>query len=475
MMNYIKLFLFLITAVILTISCAVKDNLKKSNTRNTAVFWLTKKDASVLLEKQKQVLHFDTNPNNYQTIEIDENQIFQTIDGFGFTLTGGSSEVINGLSPSKKQALLQELFGFNEGGIAISYLRLSIGASDLNHNPFSYNDLPTGATDLSLSKFNFSEDANSLIPLLKEILAINPKIKIIATPWSAPVWMKDNGSFIGGSLQPKYYGVYAQYFVKYIQEMKLKGITIDAITPQNEPLNPNNNPSLVMTDLQQLDFIKNHLGPIFKKENIETKIVVYDHNCNKPEYPLTILSDKEANAFIDGTAFHLYEGTIDALNKVHDSFPDKAVYFTEQYTSKDGSFEGDFQWHIKNVIIGSMRNWSKNALEWNLANNPNFGPNTIGGCTTCKGALTIDGDVIQRNVGYYIVAHASKFIPTGSVRISSNTINNLQNVAFKTPKGTKILIVLNEGKTTEIFNIKINKKWITATLDSGSVATFVIN
>jgi glucosylceramidase len=257
--------------------------------------------------------------------------------------------------------------------------------------------------------------------------------------------------------------------------MKLKGITIDAITPQNEPLNPNNNPSLVMTDLQQLDFIKNHLGPIFKKENIETKIVVYDHNCNKPEYPLTILSDKEANAFIDGTAFHLYEGTIDALNKVHDSFPDKAVYFTEQYTSKDGSFEGDFQWHIKNVIIGSMRNWSKNALEWNLANNSNFGPNTIGGCTTCKGALTIDGDVIQRNVGYYIVAHASKFIPTGSVRISSNTINNLQNVAFKTPKGAKILIVLNEGKTTEIFNIKINKKWITATLDSGSAATFVIN
>ena len=310
--------------------------------------------------------------------------------------------------------------------------------------------------------------------MLKEILAINPNIKIMATPWSPPVWMKDNNSFIGGSLQPKYYGVYAQYFVKYIQQMKNEGITIDAITPQNEPLHPGNNPSLLMLASQQADFIKNHLGPAFKAAKVTTKIVTYDHNCNKPEYPIEILNDPEANPYVDGSAFHLYEGDISALTTVHNAFPNKNIYFTEQYTASTGSFDGDLKWHLKNVIIGSMRNWSKTALEWNLANNASFGPNTIGGCTTCKGAVTINSsDSFTRNVGYYIIAHASKFIPAGSSRISTNISGNLNNVAFKTPSGKKVLIVENDGNSPESFNIKYNGNWITTSLEAGSVGTYI--
>ncbi len=154
--------------------------------------------------------------------------------------------------------------------------------------------------------------------------------------------------------------------------MKAEGITIDAITPQNEPLNPGNNPSLLMTAEQQRDFIKNNLGPAFQAANITTKIIVYDHNCDKPDYPLTILNDPAAKAFVDGSAFHLYAGDISALSTVHSAHPDKHVYFTEQCTSSTGGFEGDLKWHVKNVIIGSMRNWSRNALEWNLANDPAF-------------------------------------------------------------------------------------------------------
>lgn len=441
---------------------------------NEVDFWLTKGDQSILLKKQTTVLAFGTTYNSYPNIEIDDSKTFQTVDGFGFTLTGGSAEVINQLTAVKKQELLQELFGSGENSISISYLRLSIGASDLNAAPFSYNDMPSGQTDLNLTNFSLAPDMANLIPILKSILAINPNIKIMATPWSPPVWMKDNDSFIGGSLQPKYYGVYAQYFVKYIQKMKAEGITIDAICPQNEPLHPGNNPSLLMTATQQAEFIKNSLGPAFQTANINTKIIIYDHNCDRPDYPIAVLNDAAANPYIDGSAFHLYGGDISALSTVHNTFPNKNVYFTEQWTSAQGDFGGDLKWHLKNVVIGSMRNWSKIALEWNLANNASFGPHTPGGCTQCKGALTVNSsESFVRNVAYYIIAHASKFVPAGSTRIGSNIQGNLNSVAFKTPSGKITVLVVNDGNTNEVFNIKFNGRWFTTSLQSGSVGTYV--
>ncbi len=442
-------------------------------TTNDVDCWLTKSDESIKLQKQTSVLGFNTNYNVYQNIDVNDNQIFQTVDGFGFTLTGGSAEVIQQLNATKKQQLLQELFGNTDSSISISYLRISIGASDLNSTVFSYDDMPSGQTDLNLANFNLAPD-NQLIQLIKAILLINPNIKIIAAPWSPPVWMKDNGSSVGGSLQPQYYSAYAQYFVKYVQKMQLEGIKIDAITPQNEPLNPNNNPSLLMSAIQQADFIKNNLGPAFQAAAINTKIVAYDHNCDVPQYPTTILSDSSAGSFVDGSAFHLYAGDISTLGNMHTAFPNKNVYFTEQYTASTGGFEGDLKWHLKNVVIGSMRNWSKIALEWNLANDGSFNPHTPGGCSTCKGAVTINSsDSFDRNVGYYIIAHASKFVPAGSIRIASTQSGNLNNVAFKTPSGKIVLIVENDGNASEVFNIKYNGSWATTSLNGGSVATYI--
>lgn len=441
---------------------------------NEVDFWLTKADQSVKLQKQSGILAFRDSYNNYPNIEVTDSETFQTVDGFGFSLTGGSAKVINSLNSDKKQALLQELFGTSNNSIAISYLRISIGASDLDESVFSYNDLPVGQTDLNLTQFSLAPDMVNLIPLLKEILAINPTIKIMGSPWSPPIWMKDNNSSIGGSLQPKYYSVYAQYFVKYIQKMKEQGIVIDAITVQNEPLHPGNNPSLLMLAPQQADFIKNHLGPAFRTAAINTKIIIYDHNCDKADYPISVLNDAAAKSFISGSAFHLYAGDISALTTVKNAHPDKDLYFTEQYTPSTGDFSGDLKWHLKNVVVGSMRNWSKTALEWNLANDASFGPHTPGGCTTCKGGITVNSSTsYTQNVGYYIIAHASKFVPTGSVRIGSNIIGNLHNVAFKTPAGKKVLVVINEGNEAALFNIKYNQKWITTSLDSGSAGTYI--
>lgn len=442
--------------------------------KNEVDFYLTKGDQSQKLHRQTDILTFDSSFNDHATIEVDDSQTYQSVSGFGFTLTGGSAELINSLNSSDKETLLQELFGKTENSISLSYLRISIGASDLNPVTFSYDDMPEGQTDEDLSEFSLEPDMADLIPLLQEILEINPDLKIMGSPWSPPVWMKDNKNTVGGSLKPEFYDVYAQYFVKYIQKMKELGISIDAITPQNEPLHPGNNPSMLMLSEDQIKFIAYHLGPAFEQSEIDTKIIIYDHNADNPEYPLTVLRNDVARPYIDGTAFHLYAGDISALSKVHNAFPQKDLYFTEQYTSSDGDFGEDLQWHLKNVIIGSMRNWSKTALEWNLANDSSYKPHTEGGCTTCKGGITISGSsTFFRNVGYYIIGHASKFVPPASVRIASNIAGNLYNVAFHTPDGKKVLIVVNTGNTFELFNVKYNGKWFESSLEAGSVGTYV--
>jgi len=448
------------------------NNNNNNNTPGASISsWITKGDRSVLLQKQTDI-KFGKISNAYQNIDVDSTQTFQTIDGFGYTLTGGSAYLINQLSSADRNSLLQELFGTGENSITVSYLRISIGSSDLNAAVFSYDDMPAGQTDVNLDHFSLSQDTVDLIPVLKQILTINPNIKLLGSPWSPPVWMKDNGNSIGGSLLTQYYDVYARYFVKYVQQMQANGINITAITPQNEPLYGGNNPSMVMTAQQQATFIKNNLGPAFQSAGIMTKIIVYDHNCDRPDYPMEILNDAAAKPFVDGSAFHLYAGDISALSTVHNSFPDKNLYFTEQWTGANESFDGDLKWHLKNVIIGTVRNWGRVALEWNLASDGSYHPHTPGGCTECKGAVTLGG-TITRNVSYYIVGHASKFVPPGSVRISSTIVGNLYNAAFKTPDGKKVLIVENDGPVEANFNIKFNGQWATAVLAGGAVGTYV--
>lgn len=435
-------------------------------------YYLTKGDQSALLAKQT-TLTFGTSSHQSITITIDTAVQYQSMDGFGYTLTGGSARLIHMLSAIERNALLQELFSTAEAGIGISYLRISMGASDLSDSVFTYNDVLAGQSDPALLQFSLSQDTLHLIPLLKLILAINPSIKIMGTPWTAPVWMKTNEHSVGGKLKPEYYNVYARYFVKYIQEMKDHGISIDAVTPQNEPLNDHNNPSMEMSAVEQADFIKNHLGPSFFANGITTKIIIYDHNADRPDYPLAILNDAAAKNFVNGSAFHLYGGDISALSQVRNAHPDRNIYFTEQYTASTGNFAGDLAWHIRNLIIGATRNWSRNVLEWNLANDASFGPHTEGGCTTCKGALTINGNSITRNVAYYIIAHASKFVPPGSVRVMSNSDGTIKNVAFLRTDGKKVLIVLNDGNVSQSFNISFRSKELTALLDAGSVATYI--
>jgi glucosylceramidase len=444
-----------------------------STAKNSEVaFWLTNGDQSALLQQQNTVLNFSTAQNSNPTIEVNEAEKFQTIDGFGYTLTGGSAGLINAMDNSAKDALLEEIFSTKKNGIGVSYLRISIGASDLSAETFTYNELPAGKTDINQDKFSIAKETADLLPILKKIVAINPKIKILGSPWTAPTWMKTNNSFKGGSLKPEYYNSYAKYLVKYIQAMKAQGIVIDAITIQNEPLHPGNVPSMYMEAADQAIFVKTALGPVFTAAGIKTKIIVYDHNADRPDYPISILNDAEAKKYVDGSAFHLYAGNISALSKVHEAHPDRKVYFTEQWVGGPGKFNEDLKWHVSTLIIGATRNWSRNVLEWNLAADPSYGPHTAGGCVTCLGAITVS-PAVTRNVAYYIIGHASKFVAPGSVRIASNITANLQNVAFKTPEGRKVVIVVNGNNSTQEFNISYNGKLISTSLAGGSVGTYI--
>lgn len=432
--------------------------------------YLTNADRTQLFDLQSDKVPLFLGNQNF-SITVNPEIKFQEMDGFGFTLTGGSALHINNMSPSQRAELLNELF--NPDNMGISYLRVSIGASDLDATPFSYNDMPSGQTDINLDNFSIANDEQNLIPVLNEILTINPNIKIMGSPWSAPSWMKTNNNSIGGSLKQEYFEVYANYFVNYIQAYADQGIPISAITVQNEPLHDGNNPSMYMESLDQLNFIKNHLGPAFEMANIQTKIIIWDHNADNIIYAKSILDDPVANAYVDGSAFHLYNGSINNLSSLHNAHPNKNLYFTEQWVGVNSEFDDNLRWHMKELIIGATRNWCKTVLEWNLASNSSLQPHTDGGCTECLGGLTIDGNNVQRNVGYYVIAHASKFVKPGSKRIQSNYSSDLPNVAFETPEGNIVVIVLNNSNIDISFNIETPGESVTTSLKSGSVGTYV--
>ncbi|MES1160782.1 MAG: glycoside hydrolase family 30 beta sandwich domain-containing protein [Bacteroidota bacterium] len=438
--------------------------------------WLTDPSASILFTKQPPLQPGSAGAGSGQgpVIKVDATQSFQSMVGWGWALTGGSAQALLKMSAPARAALLKELFGQAGNAIGGSYLRVSIGASDLNDHVFSYDDLPAGQTDTALVHFDLGPDKTEVIPVLKEILRINPAIKILGSPWSPPKWMKTNQDSRGGSLKPEYYGVYARYFVRYIKAMQQAGIRIDAITVQNEPLHPGNEPSMLMPATEQAAFVKTALGPAFRKAGLTTKIIIYDHNADKPEYPISILDDADARQYVDGSAFHLYGGKIEALSKVHEAYPKKNLYFTEQWVGAPGNFKKDIPDHVRDLIIGATRNWSRNVVEWNLASDPFYKPHTDrGGCDRCLGALTLDGDKVTRNPAYYIIAHAAKFVRPGSVRIATNSDPKLPNVAFRTPTGKVVVIVLNDGDGAQDFVIEYKGRMVKARLNGGAVGTYV--
>lgn len=435
--------------------------------------WLTTSDKAHLLEQQAPISwHAGASPQ--ESIVVDDAKTYQTMDGFGHTLTGGTAQLMMKMTAPARTKLLHELFQSAPQGIGTSYLRVTVGASDMNDHVYTYDDLPNGQQDTALAHFTLAEDEKDVIPVLREILAIKPDLKIMASPWTAPAWMKENGAVKGGSLKRQDYETYAQYLVLYLKGMQARGIRIDALTPQNEPENPKNTPSMVMTAPEEAEFIGKHLGPAIAAAGLRTKIIAFDHNCDHPIYPETVLRDPDAARYTDGSGFHLYMGDIDTLSEVHDAFPNKNIYFTEQMVVARGD-TFPIAMPVARLILGAPANWSRNVLLWNLAADPQNGPHTAdGGCPMCSGAITLEGDHVTRLIAYYTVAHASKFVPAGSVRIGSAAASEMpSNIAFRTPEGKRVLIVSNTSSADREFAIAYRGKQADVHLAAGAVATYV--
>jgi len=437
----------------------------------TVTPWLTSGDQSKLLQQQSTIsLGANTGSANV-IVTVDPATTYQTMDGFGFCLTEGSAEVISSLVASQQNSILSELFD-KTTGLGISVLRIGIGSTDLSSSAYSYNET---SGDVNMVNFSLSgPDLTYLIPVLKKILAINPDLKILATPWSPPRWMKSNTSLNGGSLKANYYAAYANYFVKYFDEMKAQGINIWAITPQNEPENSTNTPSMLMNSTEQKNFININLGPTMASKGYAgIKIIAFDHNCSDTTYPIDVCNN---STYVDGAAFHLYAGDISALTTVKNA-TGKNVYFTEQYTASTGSFSGDLTWHFQNVILGSVNNSAKAVLEWNLATDPSFGPRLSGVCSTCMGALTVSNSTtFTRNLSYYIIGQISKFVKSGAVRIKATTsTTGYVCSGFINPDGTLAVVVYNSKSSSQTFKILVGTQAFTYSVPANTAASFVWN
>ncbi len=460
----------LIAAVFLSLPLA-----SQTQTIPDAHVWLSTPDRSSAFQEQPEPLHFSATAGDVPAITVNDMQQFQPIEGFGFAVTGGSAQLLMKMSAAKRSDLLKLIFSPDGDGIGASYIRLSIGSSDMNDHVYSYDDMPPGQTDPTLAKFSLAPDEANVIPVVKEILAIDPQMKILGSPWSAPAWMKTNDDVRDGHLKPEFYAAYAQYLTKYVEGMKSEGIPITAITVENEPLNPKNTPSMAMFADEQDALIGKYLGPAFEAAGIKTEIQLYDHNPDVPSYPLSILADPVAGKYAIGTAFHLYGGDATTFTAVHEAYPNKNLYMTEQsVTQWPGSKGLDIAEPIERVMIGATRNWSRNALLWNLDADPHAGPHTNnGGCGSCYGAITLDGDTATFNVAYYVAAHFSKFVRPGSVHIGSSEMDQLSTVAFITPDGKIVLVADNTGNFPKTFQIVYHGQSVMATLPSESVATYV--
>lgn len=441
----------------------------------SVVVYITNRNSGQRLTKQTS-LDFSIDIAN-MVIRLDTTDVKQEIEGFGAALTGSSAYLIKSMDADKRATLLKDLF--TDQGIDLKYLRLTIGSSDFSIGNYTYCD----AADIS--KFAIPDvDKRDLLPILKEILALNNNIKLMSTPWTAPAWMKANNNLYGGSLKGEsVYSDFAEYFVKYVNAFKQEGITIDAISLQNEPHHQiNTYPTMYMEWDEQNKIIKNYLGPKFKAANISTKILIWDHNFDGVDYPINILNDAETRKYVSGAAFHGYGGTPANLDRLTAAYPDVSIYFTEQSGGGWNTDDpiGNMLYYMKAMLMPTINKGSKNFLMWNLALNSSSGPVTVagGGCENCRGVVTIkNASTYSVNEEYYLLGHFSKFIKAGAHRINYSLTgtkpSNMEISTFMNPDKSKVVVVLNQTGSKQKFSVSSSNRRFTYELADQSVATFV--
>jgi glucosylceramidase len=443
-----------------------------------ARWWLTTGDRSQLLAEQAPLAPASQAQAaaGPVRIRIDPSRQYQPIVGFGAAITDASADLIQAMPAARRKALMAELFGRRNGGLGLSFTRLTVGASDFSSRHYSYDDSPGNAPDPELKHFSIAPAQRAMLPTARQALAINPDLKVMISPWSAPAWMKTSRSLITGKLAPNAYPAFARYFARTIEAFGREGVPVYALSIQNEPdFEPDSYPGMRMSPADRAAVIGGHLGPLLKTRGIKAKILDWDHNWDKPQMPLGTLADPVARSYIAGVAWHCYEGDVTAQSKVHDAYPDKEAYFTEcsggEWSPK---FDETLGWMTSNLIIGTTRGWARGSLLWNLALDPRHGPH-LGGCGDCRGVFTIDPvtGAVTRNVEYYVLGHASRFILPGAHRIESDSgVGGVVTAAFLNPDGRTIAVIAhNAGKQPTRVVLSAPAANYALTIPTGAVAT----
>jgi glucosylceramidase len=462
--------------------------------------WITTADGQQKLTRQAPV-SFSASPPANLTVTVDPTRTFQAMTGFGGSLTDSSAAVLYSLSPAARDAAMHLLFD-PAAGDGLDFLRQPIGASDfVATQDYTYDDMPPGQTDYPQRHFSIAHDEAQILPLLREAERINPRLTIMATPWSPPAWMKTTGSLIGGRLidDPRIYFSYALYLLKFVQAYRAQGVHVDFISVQNEPQNrtPGTYPGTDLPSVQEEKVIAD-LGPMLRTAGLPTKILAYDHNwaehpndiastppdetADTNDYPQRVLSSPAAR-WVSGVAYHCYYGDPSAMTALHDQFPGRDIYQTECSGSQSAvpadTFSDTLKWQARNLEIGSTRNWAKTVVNWNLALDPSGGPH-VGGCGTCTGIVTVGpGDTVTPNAEYYALGQLSRFVQPGAVRIASTSFGTtgwngqVMDVAFVNPGGSTVLVAHNENDNPQSFSVSENGQSFNYDLPGDSLATFV--
>jgi glucosylceramidase len=462
--------------------------------------WVTTADGASRMSDRGAV-PFHTGGSKNLTITVDPSRVYQTMDGFGASITDSSAHVLYSLRDGAREGAMRDLFSPAQGN-ELSILRQPMGASDFVAGGFyTYDDVALGQTDYGMRRFSIAHDQAQILPLLRTALHLNPKLKVIATPWSPPAWMKTNKSLIGGRLidDPRIYSAYASYFVKYVRAYQSAGVPIYAVAVQNEPQNrhPSGYPGMDLPVAQEAKLI-NALGPALQAAGLGTKILGFDHNWSvhpddaattppgenpETEYAADLLASS-AGRWLAGTAFHCYSGDQARQTALHQAFPAKGVWFTECSGSHEPTdipgkvFSDTLKWHARNLVLGVTRNWGKTVVNWNLALDPSGGPHK-GGCTTCTGVVTVGpGQVFTRNAEYYTLGHLARFVKPGAVRVASTSFGTtgwngqIMDAAFRNPDGSTALVVHNENDAPRTFAVAQGGHSFDYTLPGGALATF---
>jgi glucosylceramidase len=413
-----------------------------------------------------------------ENITVDENTRYQTFTGGGASFTDTAAWLMNSsgaLSQTTRDATMRKLFSPADG-IGLSFLRNPMGASDLARFGYTYDDVPAGQTDPNLTKFSIAHDLADVVPLTKQALQLNPSLTVMATPWTAPAWMKDSGQLNGGWLKAEDYGAYASYFVKYLQAYRDQGVPVSYVTAQNEPTCCSGYPSMSWNASGLAYFTKSELLPKLQAAGLSTKVLAHDWNWDVYDsYAAQTVDDAAVRSHpnFGGIAWHGYGGDVTKQTTVHNQYPQLDAFGTEH---SGGTWIANQQREDMLNIVDYTRNWAKSVTKWSLAVDQNMGPHN-GGCGTCTGLITVhNGDgasgTVDYTVEYYTMGHLTKFVRPGAQRIASTASSAVPNVAWRNPDGSKALIAYNDAASAKTVTINWGGQHATYSLPGRTSATF---